>query len=50
MSHGPVIFSAPRRSGWAALWIYKFRTMTVDAEAKKAALRSISEQDGPASN
>ena len=28
--------------------IYKFRTMVVDAEAKKAALRAISEQDGPA--
>jgi lipopolysaccharide/colanic/teichoic acid biosynthesis glycosyltransferase len=48
-SHGPVIFKQRRAGlGGRPFWIYKFRTMTIDAEAKKAALRSISEQDGPA--
>jgi lipopolysaccharide/colanic/teichoic acid biosynthesis glycosyltransferase len=48
-SPGPVIFSQKRAGlGGRPFQIYKFRTMCVDAEAKKAALRSISEQDGPA--
>jgi lipopolysaccharide/colanic/teichoic acid biosynthesis glycosyltransferase len=48
-SPGPVFFKQKRCGlGGKPFEIYKFRTMCVDAEAKKAALRSISEQDGPA--
>jgi lipopolysaccharide/colanic/teichoic acid biosynthesis glycosyltransferase len=48
-SPGPVIFKQRRDTiGGRQFTIYKFRTMTVDAEAKKAALLSLSEQDGPA--
>ena len=48
-SPGPVFFKQ-LRDGLAGrqFTIYKFRTMTVDAEAKKAQLRCQSEQDGPA--
>jgi lipopolysaccharide/colanic/teichoic acid biosynthesis glycosyltransferase len=48
-SPGPVIF-AQRRTGLGGrvFKIYKFRTMCIDAEQKQDALRSISEQDGPA--
>lgn len=48
-SPGPVFFKQ-KRSGRGGLpfVMYKFRTMTVDAEARKAALRQHSEQDGPA--
>jgi lipopolysaccharide/colanic/teichoic acid biosynthesis glycosyltransferase len=48
-SSGPVFF-AQRRHGLGGLpfTIYKLRTMCVDAEAQKAALRALSEQDGPA--
>ena len=48
-SHGPVIFRQKRDTlGGRQFMIYKFRTMSVDAEAKKDALREFSEQDGPA--
>ena len=48
-SKGPIIF-AQRRTGLGGrvFKIYKFRTMCVDAEQKQEALRSLSEQDGPA--
>jgi lipopolysaccharide/colanic/teichoic acid biosynthesis glycosyltransferase len=48
-SPGPVVFKQRRAGiGGQPFWIYKFRTMTSDAEQKKAALRKFSEQDGPA--
>ncbi len=48
-SNGPVIFTQRRAGlGGRPFQICKFRTMGVDAEAKKQALRAISEQDGPA--
>ena len=48
-STGPVIFSQNRAGlGGKPFKIYKFRTMCVDAEAKQAELRKLSEQDGPA--
>jgi lipopolysaccharide/colanic/teichoic acid biosynthesis glycosyltransferase len=48
-SRGPVLFSQRRDGiGGRPFTIYKFRTMHVDAEAKKAELRPLSEQDGPA--
>lgn len=48
-SPGPVLFSQ-RRSGRGGrpFWIYKFRTMVVDAEARKAQLQRDNEVDGPA--
>jgi lipopolysaccharide/colanic/teichoic acid biosynthesis glycosyltransferase len=48
-SPGPVIFRQ-RRSGIGGrpFVIYKFRTMTTDAEQRKGELRPLSEQDGPA--
>jgi lipopolysaccharide/colanic/teichoic acid biosynthesis glycosyltransferase len=48
-SSGPVFFRQ-RRSGRGGepFWMYKFRTMVVDAEARKAALMALNEQDGPA--
>ena len=46
---GPILFNQKRASlGGRPFHIHKFRTMIVDAEAKKAQLRAISEQDGPA--
>ena len=48
-SPGPVIFKQRRAGlGGRAFTIFKFRTMCIDAEAKKRALRQHSEQDGPA--
>ncbi len=48
-SSGPVFFTQPRDSiGGRRFTMYKFRTMSVDAEQQKAALRALSEQDGPA--
>jgi lipopolysaccharide/colanic/teichoic acid biosynthesis glycosyltransferase len=48
-SPGPVIFKQRRAGiGGKPFQIYKFRTMCVDAEAKKQELKAQSEQDGPA--
>lgn len=48
-SRGPVLFKQQRSGlGGRPFTIYKFRTMCVDAEAKKGDLRKFSEQDGPA--
>lgn len=48
-SPGPVLFTQLRTGlGGRTFKIYKFRTMCVDAEQKKKALRQYSEQDGPA--
>jgi len=48
-SNGPVLFVQTRRGlGGRPFRIYKFRTMVVDAEAKQADLRGLSEQDGAA--
>ncbi|MAT14793.1 MAG: multidrug MFS transporter [Planctomyces sp.] len=46
---GPVFFTQMRAGlGGRPFKMYKFRTMVVDAEAQKAKLRHLSEQDGPA--
>jgi lipopolysaccharide/colanic/teichoic acid biosynthesis glycosyltransferase len=48
-SRGPVLFWQRRSgSGGRVFWMCKFRTMVVDAEARKADLKAKSEQDGPA--
>jgi lipopolysaccharide/colanic/teichoic acid biosynthesis glycosyltransferase len=48
-SRGPVFFRQLRDGlGGRRFWVYKFRTMIVDAEKRKQALRAFSEQDGPA--
>jgi lipopolysaccharide/colanic/teichoic acid biosynthesis glycosyltransferase len=48
-SRGPVVFKQKRAGlGGVPFTIYKFRTMCIDAEAKKDELRKFSEQDGPA--
>ena len=48
-SPGPIVFKQRRDTlGGRPFTIYKFRTMTVDADARKAELRKDSEQDGPA--
>jgi lipopolysaccharide/colanic/teichoic acid biosynthesis glycosyltransferase len=48
-SPGPVIFRQWRRGlGGEKFKLYKFRTMIADAEKRKAELRKLSEQDGPA--
>ena len=46
---GPIFYAQQRDGlGGRRFWIYKFRTMVVNADAIKAQLRSLSEQDGPA--
>ncbi len=48
-SRGPVFYAQQRDGlGGRKFWIYKFRTMVVNAEAIQAELRPMSEQDGPA--
>lgn len=48
-SRGPVFFSQKRSGlGGAPFDIYKFRTMVVDADARKIELQALNEQDGPA--
>ena len=48
-SPGPIFYAQQRTGlGRRSFWMYKFRTMVVDAEARKADLRPLSEQDGPA--
>ena len=48
-SPGPVLFRQKREGlGGRQFDILKFRTMVLDAEAKQASLRDVSEQDGPA--
>ena len=48
-SRGPVFYSQEREGfGGRQFRIYKIRTMRLDADLSQAALRSYSEQDGPA--
>jgi lipopolysaccharide/colanic/teichoic acid biosynthesis glycosyltransferase len=48
-SRGPIFFLQQRDGlGSRPFWILKFRTMCIDAESQKDALRQFSEQDGPA--
>ena len=49
LSRGPVLYSQ-RRAGLAGkpFQIWKFRTMVVDADQHRAALKPLSQQDGPA--
>jgi lipopolysaccharide/colanic/teichoic acid biosynthesis glycosyltransferase len=48
-SRGPIFYAQQRDGlGGRKFWIYKFRTMVVNADAIKAQLRALSEQDGPA--
>jgi lipopolysaccharide/colanic/teichoic acid biosynthesis glycosyltransferase len=48
-SRGPIFFTQLRSGlGGKPFTLYKFRTMVTDAEARKAALMSENEQDGPA--
>jgi lipopolysaccharide/colanic/teichoic acid biosynthesis glycosyltransferase len=48
-SPGPVFYAQVRSGhGGKPFRMYKFRSMVVDADARKAALMSLNEQDGPA--
>jgi lipopolysaccharide/colanic/teichoic acid biosynthesis glycosyltransferase len=48
-SRGPVFYAQQRDGlGGRKFWIYKFRTMVVNAAAIQAELRPMNEQDGPA--
>jgi lipopolysaccharide/colanic/teichoic acid biosynthesis glycosyltransferase len=48
-SPGPVMFKQKRAGlGGKTFEIYKFRSMTTDAEARKKELMALNEQDGPA--
>jgi lipopolysaccharide/colanic/teichoic acid biosynthesis glycosyltransferase len=48
-SRGPVVFRQKRDTiGGRHFTLYKFRTMSIDAEARKAGLMALNEQDGPA--
>jgi lipopolysaccharide/colanic/teichoic acid biosynthesis glycosyltransferase len=48
-SPGPVLFRQERSGlGGARFWMYKFRSMYVDAEARKHEIADLNEQDGPA--
>jgi len=48
-SPGPVFFSQPRTGlGNKPFRMHKFRSMVVDAEARKKQLMALNEQDGPA--
>jgi len=48
-SRGPVLFTQRRAGlGGKPFTIYKFRTMVCNAEQRKAELRPLNEQDGPA--
>lgn len=48
-SRGPILFTQPRAGlGGGPFVLYKFRTMCVDAEERKAGLMAKNEQDGPA--
>jgi lipopolysaccharide/colanic/teichoic acid biosynthesis glycosyltransferase len=48
-SRGPVLFRQPRSGlGGKEFFMLKFRSMVVDAEARKAQLMARNEQDGPA--
>ena len=48
-SRGPIFFKQ-QRAGWGGrpFSMWKFRTMVADAEARKAGLMAMNEQDGPA--
>ena len=48
-SRGPVLFRQLREGkDGQQFWMYKFRTMIVDADTQKIGLREQSQQDGPA--
>ena len=48
-SPGPIFYSQMRDGrGGRKFWIHKFRTMIVNADAVKAKLQALNEQDGPA--
>jgi len=48
-SPGPIFFRQLRDGlGGRRFWVLKFRTMYIDAEARKAELMAYNEQDGPA--
>ena len=47
-SPGPIFFQQVRLGKWGApFYVYKFRSMYIDAEARKAAIMAQNEADGP---